>query len=359
MSDLERHLTSEVDGASPAEPPGYADVLARRDRRRGRRRAVLVSAGAVVLVVGVLGGTATLRSPDRVPTATLADPPGAAAETGAGSRAPEVRDVPPSWDGRSAPPVVLQLGGRAVRLEPWTACFTGRPDKAGMASGGCFDGFPQAPLEDVGERESVAFSFPLKGWSFEATFSPPGDGRCERRTTVAVEKTGAYTFAVPTAGPPGDYHVDVFGRGPGGDVITSFAWSTSEAGPLPAPSGHLSYVSDEDDRHVAYGLELALQDLARSPREASVTLVVTAADGSRRTVGPVAAAQSCGGTAYFREDREGIEPFDLGPAPFTYRAEVTLDGTTYVGTAVWPRDENDEPPYTDLTFSPPLPAYTG
>ena len=39
---------------------------------------------------------------------------------------------------------------------------------------------------------------------------------------------------------------------------------------------------------------------------------------------------------------------------------MTLDGTTYVGTAVWPRDEKpDEAPYTTLTFDPPLPAYTG
>ena len=44
----------------------------------------------------------------------------------------------------------------------------------------------------------------------------------------------------------------------------------------------------------------------------------------------------------------------------TYRAELVLDGTTYVGTGVWPRDERaDEAPYTDLEFDPPLPAYEG
>ena len=48
------------------------------------------------------------------------------------------------------------------------------------------------------------------------------------------------------------------------------------------------------------------------------------------------------------------------PRPFDYRVEATLDGRTYVGTAVWPRDEKrDEAPYTTLTFEQPLPAYFG
>lgn len=110
---------------------------------------------------------------------------------------------------------------------------------------------------------------------------------------MPVRKTGDYTFLVPAAGPGGSYDVDVFGRGPQGDVITTFAWTTTEAGMIPAPEAAVAFLTDLDDDVVSYGMEL------------------------------------------------------------------TLDGTTYVGTAAWPRDENDQPPYTDLTFSPPLPAFTG
>ena len=59
-------------------------------------------------------------------------------------------------------------------------------------------------------------------------------------------------------------------------------------------------------------------------------------------------------------DAQGRAAAALGPAPFTYAVELTLDGKTYTGHGVWPRDERtDEAPYVDLTFEPPLPAYTG
>ncbi|MCD4535230.1 hypothetical protein LRP67_14140 [Nocardioides sp. cx-169] len=357
MSELERRLASEVEAASPTDPPAYGEVLTRRRRRRQRRRALLTSAAAVVLVAGVLGSMAALRthepggaSPaiDPTPTATEGPPPG------------DIADVPPEWDDRQAPPVVLQLDGREVPLEPWTSCYTAPASADGTASGTCSDGFAQPPFENVGERSTVPFSFPLKGWEFEATFSPSGEGECERTFTVPVERTGTYTFAIPSAGPPGDYAVDVFGNGPEGDVITTLAWTTTESGHVPEPSGYLGLVSD-DDGYVTYGLEMSVQDLATTPRRASLRVVVTAADGASRVYGPMPPDRGCygAGQVVFTEEQGSTEPFVLGPAPFTYRAELTLDGTQYVGTAIWPRDENDQPPYTDLTFDPPLPAYGG
>lgn len=357
MND-EDDLSSAVTRAVPADLPPYAEVLARRDRRRTRRRAVLASAGVVVLVAAVLGGTAALGGDDPtvLPSADRSSTP---PTTPSGTSDP-VADVPPEWNGTSAPPVVLQLDGREVWLRPWTSCFSGPPDDSGISQVQCSDGIPQPPFEDAGDRESVTFSFPIKGWRFEATFHASGGGDCARTFTVPVRKTGDYTFEIPSAGPAGAYDVNVFGRGPGGDVITTFAWTTSAAGEIPEPSGYLGLVSNQDDGYVAYGLEMSVMDLASTPRQASLTVTVTAANGAARSYGPLAPDRGCfgAGQVVFTQQQGSTEPFELGPAPFTYRAEVTLDGTTYVGTAVWPRDENNEPPYTDLTFDPPLPVFT-
>ncbi len=371
MNDFERHLTTGVDDATPADPPPYANVLSARDRRRTRRRTLGASAGAVALVTAIVGGSSALLGDGPSAGPSVASPsasPSASQELSTPVVSPDssIPDVPPEWDGESAPPIVLQLDGEEVLLEPWTSCFTGEPDESGISSGGCFDGMPQPPFVDVGDRGEVPFSFPLKGWTFEATFSPlPGNrDACWRTFTVPAEKTGDYTLSVPPAGPAGRYQVDVFGRGPQGDVITSFAWTTAETGFLPKPTGYVGLVSDDDDDFIAYPLELALNDLGTTPGNATVTVTVTADDGAERTIGPLRAQRGCNGagSVFFQQEdgAGGGEPLDLGPAPFRYRAEVTLDGETYVGTALWPRDERaDEAPYTDLVFDPPLPAFEG
>ena len=285
----------------------------------------------------------------------------AACGTSAGSR-PEAEpesssaspsDVAPDWDEEGAPPVILQLDGEQVGLEPWSSCYGNL----------CADGFPQPPFEDVGDRDQVPFAFPLKGWTFEASFSPAGEARCERTFPAHVEKTGDHTFAVGVAGPPGAYDVDVFGSGPGGDVIVTFTWTTTKAGPLPEPSAFAGIVTDNDKELDSYGVEIGLDALAGAYRDASATVTVTAANGSSTTIGPLAQGEGCAGdgtASFVGSEAGGKRAAGLGAAPFDYQVEVTLDGQTYVGTAVWPRDEKpDEAPYTTLTFDPPLPAYTG
>lgn len=64
------------------------------------------------------------------------------------------------------------------------------------------------------------------------------------------------------------------------------------------------------------------------------------------------------GTAFWDgPDRAGLDAAALGPAPFTYKVFVTLDGTEHAATASWPADqiEGNEPSVA-LEFSPPLPA---
>jgi hypothetical protein len=363
MSDFDRRLASEVEAASPQHLPPYADVLARRDRRRTRRRTGLAVAGAVVLVGAVLGGTSMLGGGQPRTAGPVASPSTTGTPSDPADEPTEIPDVAPEWDESAAPPVVLQLDGREVVLDPWSSCYSGPPDDNGLSPGMCVDGFAQRPFEDAGDRGEVAFSFPLEGWSFTATFSPLSAERCERRVTVPVEATGDHTFLVPPAGPAGDHRVDLFGQGPEGSVSTTFRWSTSRTGFLPEPSGYVGLLTDAGDTVEIYPLEMGLADLAETPRRATATVTVTDADGDSEVFGPVAAEPGCwseGGVLFRGGESGAAVSTDLGPGPFTYRAEVTLDGTTYVGTGVWPRDERrDEAPYTDLVFDPPLPGYAG
>lgn len=354
MSDFERHLADQVNATTPDNPPPYAGVLARRDRRRTRRRVVWGSVGAGVLVAAVIGGAAALQPDPRHSETRVADPSTSeAVEPTSATSSTQIPDVAPDWDEKGAPPVVLQLAGGQAVVEPWGYCY----------GNSCIHGMPQPPFEDVGDRAEVPFSFPLKRWTFEASFSPSSDSRCERTINVPVEKTGDYTFAVPPAGPPGAYDVNVFGRGPEGDVITTFAWTTTETGFLPEPSGYAGIVADNDGEFDSYGVEIGIEALADTPREASVKVTVTAANGRSTTIGPLPADELCAGdglVSFVGGQADGKRAAALGPAPFDYLVEVTMDGQAYLGTAVWPRDEKpDLAPYTTLTFDPPLPAYTG
>ena len=226
--------------------------------------------------------------------------------------------------------MTLHLGKRTVPLAPWTYCY----------GGVCADGWPPKDLADAGSREEVRFSFPLPGWEFEVTFTETS-GPCPRAITVPAERTGPRTFMVRPAGPPRSYDVTLFGRGDGGDVVTSFRWTTEISGTLPEPDGFLGIVSITGDEQFVYQPELALNDLAATPRGATALITVTAANGASRTLPELA----------WREKR-----CDYAGSVFMQGT----DGTTYTGTAIYPDDEIDgSEPYAALTFDPPLPAYTG
>jgi hypothetical protein len=250
-------------------------------------------------------------------------------------------------------------------LQPWTYCWSGPPRTDGTGSAICVDGAEQnvSQLEDVGRVGSVDFWFGMPGWDFQATFTEVGVD-CPRRHTVDVTTTDDHTFRLGPAGPPGRYQVDLFGRGKGGDVITSFVWTTPEAGPIEQPEGYIALVTGHGDALTSYGLEVGVQDLAFQPRQASVRVTATAANGrsmtldARRDDHGVDCYEA--GSVFFRgEEADAREVAQLGPAPFTYEVIFTFDGQEYVGTASWPRDEKrDEAPNTTLTFDPPLPAYT-
>jgi hypothetical protein len=126
-------------------------------------------------------------------------------------------------------------------------------------------------------------------------------------------------------------------------------------------------LADHDGKLDSYGVELGIDDLAARRDDASARITVTAANGRSTTV-PVAlndgdgeAGAGCydaGSLSFRAPDEAGRAAAALGPAPFDYRVDLTLDGRKYVGTAVWPRDEDpDQAPGVPLTWSPELPAY--
>jgi hypothetical protein len=274
-------------------------------------------------------------------------------ETPATTPTPGLPDVV-DWDGDGwAPPITLDLDGRRVDLDPWTACY----------GKGCADGAPRAPFVDVGERDGVPFSFPDSGWTFEATFRSGEYGDCPRAITVPVEKTSDRTFVVTPAGPAGRWYVDVFGRGPGADVVTTFTWTTRQDGALPGPaSGSAAVLADHDGELDSYGVEFDVQDLAEQPKQASATVTVTSAEGRSVTLAPRWHDEcfSEGSLSFRASDEQGRRATELGAGPLTYDVALTLDGTTYHGVGEWPTDETEDiAPHVPLTWTPALPAYRG
>src|SRR3712207_519554 len=125
---------------------------------------------------------------------------------------------------------------------------------------------------------------------------------------------------------------------------------------MPAPRAQL--LTDYVEMHVS--------NLATTPKEGSLTVTVTAADGRTTVIRPEQSKpESEGPTCLapgridFHVPHTGTNP-DLGRRPLRYDVLLTLDGTEYRASAVVPRSlKNDGHEYVDLAFAPPLPAFTG
>lgn len=251
----------------------------------------------------------------------------------------------------SPPPVVLHDETGDVDLDPWSFCF----------GSGCADGMPPTELAQVSSG-AVDLDFPLRGWDFTATFKRLGES-CARQITVDVGSTGPTAFHLEPAGPAGTWDVDLFGRGPEGDLITTFRWSTPADGVLPGPpTGSAAVLADHDGELDSYGVEIGISDLGPRPAAASATVVVRGADGRSVEI-PTRFHRRChdAGSLWFTAPAEaGRRATEIGPGPFAYEVRLVLDGTTYVGRGTWPDGETEEiAPHVPLTWTPTLPAYTG
>jgi hypothetical protein len=203
-------LRDLVDRATPDTPPAFDDVLDRRGRRARRRRATAVVGGAAAIAV-IVAGTAWLRSGDagHVGTGPAVAPGGSS--TVSPSPTSTAPSEPPDWDGKGVPPLTLMLDDRMVVLASWSYCY----------GNACADGMPPEHLDDVGSPETVEFAFPVPGWDFEVTFTPPRD---KRSHTVQATPTSPTTFEITPPKDPGPYTVNLFGTGDG-DVSFTFGWT--------------------------------------------------------------------------------------------------------------------------------------
>lgn len=256
-------------------------------------------------------------------------------------------------DADRPPPVTLLLPDGAVDLEPWTYCW----------STTCVDGSPGEDLPEAGAPSVVDFAFPEKGWEFTATFSEHDVEACPRRIDVPVVASGDGRWRLEPAGPAGTWDVELFGRGDGGDVATSFTWTTPAAGSLPEEAGGSAAVlADHDGELDSYGVEVAVSDLARHPARASATVTVTGASGRSVTI-PTRPQRDCtaAGSLWFTApESAGRRAAEIGPGPLRYTVELVLDGATYTGRGSWPSGVDPEvAPHVPLRWTPALPVYAG
>lgn len=356
-------LRCQVDAATPSEPPGWGDVLARRQRRQ-RRRTLFTSGVVSVLTITAVGVVAaTGPSRDKAPGLVAPGDEGTSA-AGAVSPSPDPERVLPPVPrvepgDRPPEPLVLTTDGWTP-VEVTSTCW--QHDTAAF----CADGSASPPYVVAPPGRVATLAFPLAGWTFEASAQalPDTDGPACARYLDARVKADGEAFHVEVLGPKGRYLVGIVGRGPQGSVAASFVLTATAGMPTPPAEGYLALLTDLNGTLGSYGVELGVVGLDRGYPGATVRATVTAADGSSETYGPYADGDrdGCDDGSVFITSPSG-QPWsapDLGPGPYRYRVELVLDGTTYVGTAGWPRDERaDEAPNTDLKFAPPLPRFTG
>lgn len=246
------------------------------------------------------------------------------------------------------PPVTVRFFDDSVALQAWTFCYRTL----------CADGSPPAAPADVGSPEEVLVEFPLPDWSFTASFQPAGKP-CGRIQETPLEAAGDRRFVLRPAGRAGTYDVTLFGRGDG-DLFTTFRWTTPVDGTLPTPQARLAVLANDDGPVDSYGVELELNNLAATPKQASARITVRAADGDAVVFDATRSDLGClpEGTVYWdAPDEQGTAAAALGNGPFTYEVELVLDGVRHVAEATWPGDQiAGNEPSVALHFTPELPA---
>lgn len=344
-------LRALVEAATPDRPPGFDRVLARRAQRTRRRYVAVVGGSAAVLVVAALAVQQATGADDAQPPVgpVTSDP---ATPTPSPSPSPRERKDPAYTWSDTPSPLVLRLADRDVSLRSWIGCWDGPTGNLDCAE----EPPAVAQLPDVGGPDGIDFWFGVDGWAFTASFTQLGVD-CPRVEDTRAMTTGDQWFHLSPAGLAGDYLVTVDGRGPHGGfkgVPTgwSFIWHTPVDGPLDQPT---TQVGDS---------ELFVHDLGLEPAAASAEVTVTDADGETTTRRLPAAENGCAaavgdpeldesdalGELYFQGDFVDPSIPELGPRPHTYDVRLTLDGTTYRGTAAADGQ---------VTWTPALPAYTG
>ena len=118
----------------------------------------------------------------------------------------------------SGPPAVrLDNGSVTLALRPYTSCWT-----HGDVTG-CYDGMPMKPLASLGGTYGpVRLAFPRDDWHFRVSVVG-ADGHRTKIRLIAIDPQLWRLDLADLAN--GRYRVDIFGRGPQGDVVAAGAFT--------------------------------------------------------------------------------------------------------------------------------------
>lgn len=249
------------------------------------------------------------------------------------------------------PTLTVQGAGEVIELRPWSYCW----------GSVCADGVPPRSLPSVGAGDRVRLSSSDTGLSLSAQFTSAQE-ECARVQRVPLGSMGQHLSLWP-AGPAETYAVLIEVAGSQGHSASyGFRWTTTRDGVWPVPAASAAVLADDDGRITSYGVEVGVENLGMTPREASATVEVSSAEGRTSTIRPLRVepdegCEPAGSLAFRAPETAAHAVIASGSAPFRYEVRLVLDGRTYRGTATWPDDQQaDAHPSVTLDFRPALPA---
>jgi hypothetical protein len=226
----------------------------------------------------------------------------------------------------------------------------------GPVPGGSIDCLYGVPTEfpEVGQVDTVRIRVGAPGWSLSAS-TQEVDG-CVRLREAGLRPVDEGWELVPP-GPPGQYHVTLYGSGPTGAMSAVFAMTTLRQGPEPPVATEASALFEAHGVIETEDVTLRLENLD-DERGGTARVVVTAANGAASSIEltPDYGCVGNGSVRFAAPQTEAQALLDLGPAPFTFRYEVQLQGTTHVAEVVFPDDLDERTTAFHPEFRPVLPA---
>lgn len=261
----------------------------------------------------------------------------------------------PPAEGRAEPPALVLHGEEGLRVElaPVTSCWSA------PGPGICVDGaLAPEELAVVDGHHELFVEFPVAGWEFEAGTTPfdlaAAGTACPPASTRLLPAVGATLFRLVPEGAAGDRVVSLFGRGPQGDVATSFRWRTTDDGVAPVPEATVSLQLTPDGR-VQDGPRVRVTGLGPAPAQAGASVTVTGTHGASHTWTLAPEAAGCVAVGAISLVPPVPLSVGLGPPPLDVEVTLVLDGTRHTASVAHPGDAGPDGPLTvPLSLDPPL-----
>lgn len=253
------------------------------------------------------------------------------------------------------PPVVTveAADGEDLLLSAHTYCTS-------TSTGGmCADGVPPEPLPDAGMFDRpIRFSFTESDWDFTASMSSSEDNS---GGSTDVTPVGEGRWEIALAGRAGPGVVDLFGRGPDGDLAVRFALTLAVDGAEPDPITDFAAFYPGANEEVRYNDVSFIASYLGDDTAPAGTVRIEAADGSVVEVelgehqdGPDPEGN---GVVSLHAYAPATDPLaDLGPLPYRITLEITLAGTVHRSELNYPDDLDPLTTSFHPVFDPPLPT---